>query len=66
MIGIHGNAQNFDIIEDLVYRNIDILDQKEAQLDYQGCLAINGGDNNIIRNVLFEDIRIEDFVRATL
>ncbi|MDK2841343.1 MAG: hypothetical protein PWQ17_848 [Anaerophaga sp.] len=66
MIGIHGNAKNFDIIEDLVYRNIDILDHKEAQLDYQGCLAINGGDNNIIRNVLFEDIRIEDFRQGQL
>lgn len=65
-IGIHGNAQNFDIIEDLVYRNIDILDHKEAQLDYQGCLAINGGDNNIIRNVRFEDIRIEDFRQGQL
>jgi len=65
-IGIHGNARNFDIIEDLVYRNIDILDHKEAQLDYQGCLAINGGDNNIIRNVLFEDIRIEDFRQGQL
>ena len=65
-IGIHGNAKNFDIIEDLVYRNIDILDHKEAQLDYQGCLAINGGDNNIVRNVLFEDIRIEDFRQGQL
>lgn len=66
MIGIHGNAKNFDIIEDLVYRNIDILDHKEMQLDYQGCLAINGGDNNIIRNVLFENIRIEDFRQGQL
>lgn len=65
-IGIHGNAENVDIIDDLVYRNIDILDHKEAQLDYQGCLAINGGDNNIIRNVLFEDIRIEDFRQGQL
>lgn len=65
-IGIHGNAQNFDIIEELVYRNIDILDHKEVQLDYQGCLAINGGDNNIIRNVLFEDIRIENFRQGQL
>lgn len=65
-IGLHGNAQNFDIIEDLVYRNIDILDHKEAQLDYQGCLAINGGDNNVIRNVLFENIRIEDFRQGQL
>ncbi len=65
-IGIHGNANNFDIIENVTYRNIDILDHKEPQLDYQGCLAINAGDNNIIRNILFEDIRIEDFRQGQL
>lgn len=65
-IGIHGNAENPDTIEDCVYRNIDILDHKEKQIDYQGCLAINGGDNNIIRDILFEDIRIEDFREGQL
>lgn len=60
-IGIHGNADDPEIIEDLNYINIDILDHKERQLDYQGCLAINAGDNNLIRNVRFENIRIEDF-----
>ena len=65
-IGIHGNTEKPDIIEDVFYKNIDILDHKEAQLDYQGCLAINAGDNNLIRNVHFEDIRIEDFRQGQL
>lgn len=66
MIGIHGNAEDPDVIEDLVYRNIDILDHKEKQIDYQGCMAINAGDDNLIRNILFEDIRIEDFRQGQL
>lgn len=65
-IGLHGNTPNPDIIEDLRYVNIDILDHKEKQIDYQGCLAINAGDNNLIRNVRFEDIRIEDFRQGQL
>lgn len=60
-IGIHGDAENPEILEDLNYINIDILDHKENQIDYQGCLAINAGDNNLIRNVRFEDIRVENF-----
>jgi len=65
-IGIHGNTENPEIIEDLNYINIDILDHKEKQVDYQGCLSINGGDNNLIRNVRFENIRIEDFRQGQL
>lgn len=65
-IGIHGNADSQDVIEDIHYRNIDILDHKEMQLDYQGCMAINSGDNNLIRNVYFEDIRVEDFRQGQL
>ena len=60
-IGTHGNTPNPEVIENLRYSNIDILDHKEMQIDYQGCLSINAGDNNLIRNVVFEDIRIEDF-----
>jgi len=65
-IGIHGNTPNPEIIEDIAYFNIDILDHKEKQVDYQGCLAINAGDNNLIRNVRFENIRIEDFRQGQL
>jgi hypothetical protein len=65
-IGIHGNAEYPEILENLNYINIDILDHKEIQIDYQGCLAINAGDNNLIRNVRFENIRIEDFRQGQL
>lgn len=65
-IGIHGNPDSPEILENLNYINIDILDQKERQIDYQGCLAINTGDNNLVRNVRFENIRIEDIRQGQL
>lgn len=72
MIGLHGSATEIgpdapaDIIENVLYKNIDILDQKELQLDYQGCFAINCGDNNIVRNITFDDVRVEDFRQGQL
>lgn len=66
LIGTHGNSEKPDVLENLTYRNIDILDQKEMQIDYQGCLAINVGDNNLAKNVLFENIRVEDFREGQL
>ncbi len=61
MIGIHGNVEEPDTIENITYRNIDILDHQERQLDYQGCFAINCGDENLIRDLVFDNIRVEDF-----
>ncbi|WP_141561019.1 glycosyl hydrolase family 28 protein [Bacteroides sp. KFT8] len=60
-IGLHGNTKEPEVLENLNYINIDILDHKEKQVDYQGCLAINAGDNNLVRKVRFENIRIENF-----
>ncbi|MDR0370230.1 MAG: endo-polygalacturonase, partial [Prevotellaceae bacterium] len=65
-IGLHGNTLQPDTIENLHYVNIDILDHREKQVDYQGCLAINAGDNNLVRNVRFENIRIEGFRQGQL
>ena len=65
-IGIHGNAERGDTIENLTYENIDILCQSEPQIDYQGCLAINCGDNNLVRNVTFDNIRIENIAQGCL
>ena len=58
-IGIHGNPERGDSIVGLTYENIDILCQSEAQVDYQGCLAINCGDGNYVKDVTFDNIRIE-------
>ena len=59
-IGIHGNSERMDTIEHLRYENSDILCQAETQVDYQGCLAINCGDGNLVRDVVFDNIRIEE------
>lgn len=72
MIGLHGSAKEIgvdapaDTVENIVYRNIDILDHKERQLDYQGCFTINAGDNNLVRDVLFDNVRVEDFRQGRL
>lgn len=70
-IGIHGAAAGpdpelRDTIENLVYENIDILCQSEPQVDYQGCLAINCGDNNLVRNIVFDNICIENIHQGSL
>ncbi|MDD4641083.1 MAG: alginate lyase family protein [Bacteroidales bacterium] len=65
-IGIHGDARQMDSIVNLRYENIDILCQAEPQLDYQGCLAINCGDNNLVHNVIFDNIRIEGVLQGSI
>ncbi len=65
-IGLHGNVDHPDTIENVCYSNIDILDECEKQLDYQGCMAINAGDNNLVRNIRFENIRVEDIRQGQL
>lgn len=61
-IGTHGNHEGAgDVIEEISFRDLDILEHHEPQPDYWGCLAINAGDNNTVQNVSYEDIRIEPF-----
>lgn len=60
-VGTHGNSDAPEVLENLVFRNLDILDHREPQMGYQGCIALNPGDSNLIRNVRIEDVRIEDF-----
>jgi len=60
LVGTHGDTDHPDTLENLKFLNIDILDQHEPQLDYQGCMSLNAGDGNLIRDVRFENIRVED------
>ncbi|MEU1474150.1 glycosyl hydrolase family 28 protein [Streptomyces sp. NPDC005760] len=60
-VGTHGNTDNPEVLKNLRFKNIDILDHREPQMNYQGCIALNPGDSNLIKNVRIEDIRIEDF-----
>lgn len=66
-IGLHGNTETAgDTIENITFKNIDILEHDEDDTDYQGCMAINAGDFNLVRNVRYEDMRIEDFEEGQL
>ena len=65
-IGLHGNVEQPDSAVNLLYRNIDVLDEKEMQLDYQGVMSIDVGDNNLVKNVTFDNIRIENFRQGRL
>ncbi|KAF6814224.1 transmembrane protein [Colletotrichum plurivorum] len=45
----------------LTIENVDIMDHREYQMGYQGAIAINPGDSNLVRDVLISDVRVEDF-----
>ena len=66
-IGTHGNTETGDeVLEDMIFKNIDILGHDEDDPDYQGCMAINVGDHNLARNITFEDIRVENIEEGQL
>ncbi len=63
-IGMHGNTPSADhpdpeTIEHVRVSNIDILDEDEDQPEYEGALGITAGDSNLIRDVTFENVRVE-------
>ncbi|ACT02764.1 glycosyl hydrolase family 28 protein [Paenibacillus sp. JDR-2] len=61
-IGTHGDYEaDGTLIENIIFENIDILEHHEPQDNYQGCLSINAGDKNTVRNVTYRNIRIEPF-----
>lgn len=60
MIGLHGNIEKNEEVTRVCYENIDILRQKEMQLDYEGCIAINDGDNILCHGLTFRNIHVED------
>ena len=55
-----------DTIRNVLIRDIDILEQNERQVDYQGCMAIVCGDNNVVEDITFDDIRVEPIRRGAL
>ncbi|KAJ5202363.1 hypothetical protein N7449_004442 [Penicillium cf. viridicatum] len=66
MMGTHGNCANPETISNVTIRNIDILDQEENQMWYQGCIAINAADSNLIQDIHAEDVRVERITRGQL
>lgn len=53
-VGGHGDPESLigETIENLIFRNIDILEHDEDDVPYQGCMAIDAGDRNRVKNIL--------------
>jgi hypothetical protein len=68
-IGTHGDPNasgGGNAISGITFTNLDILEQNEPQVDYQGTMAISDGDANLVSNVRFENIRVEQFTLGQL
>ncbi len=65
-VGVHGTPGKNEVISDVRFSKIDILEHHQPGPGYQGCLAINSGDGVTVRNVTFEHIRIEPITLGQL
>lgn len=65
-VGTHGNPENPETISNVVIRDVDVLDHDENQVWYQGCIAIDAADGNLVRDVVVEDVRVERITRGQL
>jgi len=66
-IGLHGDTRyKGDVISDIQFTEVDILEHDEDDRNAQGCISINAGDMNLVKNLHFENIRIDDFEEGQL
>lgn len=67
-VGGHGDPKSElgERVENITFRNIDILEHDEDDAIYQGCMAVDCGDKNWVKNILFEDIRVESIQEGRL
>jgi hypothetical protein len=65
-MGLFGDKDHPEVTEDIVFRNIDVLEINETQPRFQGVMAINANNSTIVRKVLFEDIRVDHMIEGKL
>ncbi len=66
MIGLHSETKDLEEITNVLYKDIDILEHAENQVDYQGCIGINNGDNILVKGATFENFHIESIHKGML
>lgn len=66
-IGTHGDTSHQgETLEDITISNIDILEHDEDDPEYQGCIAVNTGDRNLVRRVTVDSVRVEHIQEGQL
>ena len=65
-IGTHGSqsSSNRDKIQNITFKNLDIIDVFEKSTAYYGAIGFTVGDENIVRNISFENIRMYGLTKS--
>ena len=66
VVGTLGDPNEHDSIDNVYFENLDILEHDEDNERYQGTMAVNAGDQVSVRNVQFQNIRVDDFTEGQL
>ena len=66
MIGLHSETPKNEEITNVLYEDIDILEHAENQIDYQGCIGINDGDNILVKGVTFQNFHIDNIRKGMI
>lgn len=66
LVGTHGTVARPSVIQNIRIRNVDILDHCEHQLWYQGCIALNAGDGNLLQDIELSDVRVRRISKGQL
>ena len=66
MIGLHSETPENEEITNVLYEDIDILEHAENQIDYQGCIGINNGDNILVKGVTFQNFHIDNIRKGMI
>jgi hypothetical protein len=71
MIGMHGNTPSpahpeAEVIERIRFNNIDVLEHDEDEPDYEGVIGIMAGDDNLVRDVVVDGMRVENIQEGKL
>jgi hypothetical protein len=62
-VGLHGDS---NVVSDVEFSDIDVLNLDEDDPEYQGAMAISAGDSNTVRNVMFRNIRVDHIEEGKL
>ncbi len=65
-VGIHGNTINPEMIERILFDNIDVVDVDEDDPPFEGVMSILAGDSNLVRDITFSNIRVDRIEEAKL
>ena len=65
-VGLHGDTGTPNVIENVAFSNIDVLELDEDDPEYEGAMAISAGDTNLVRHISFSDVRVEHIQEGKL